>query len=191
MQDQMRVKDSLIRLFLGDITELEVDAFVYYARHDLALGSGFGGAIAVRGGPSIAEELKRYGPVETTAAVTTSAGNLKAKQIIHAVGPRFQEPDLERKLQTTIRNILLLADDKKISRLAFPAMGAGFYGVPLDICSKTMFDVIIEYLHGETGIGEVIICLNDSREYKPFQAGLKSLASSLETDPVRRSEVAA
>jgi O-acetyl-ADP-ribose deacetylase (regulator of RNase III) len=121
----------------------------------------------------------------------TAAGNLRAKHIIHAVGPRFQEPDLERKLQITIRNILQLADDKKLSTLAFPAMGAGFYGVPLDTCARVMFDVITHYLDGQTNIREVIICLNDSREYRPFEAGLNSLASSLNPDPVRRSEAEA
>ena len=95
MPDELKVKQSLIRLMKGDITALEIEAFVYYARPDLVLGTGFGGAISVRGGPKIQEELKKLGVIRTGEAVTTSAGNMKAKYIIHAAGPRFQEEDLE------------------------------------------------------------------------------------------------
>jgi O-acetyl-ADP-ribose deacetylase (regulator of RNase III) len=180
MPNQLRIKNSLVRLVLGDITKLEVDAFVYCARHDLALGSGFGGAIAIRGGPVIAEELKRFGPVETTDAVITSAGNLKANFIIHACGPRFQEEYLEQKLLATIRNALALADSKNMHSVAFPPLGTGFYAIPLNVCSRNMFAAIEDYLGGETGIREVVICLNDSREYEPFQDRLNDLHRKIE-----------
>ncbi|MFH1581090.1 MAG: macro domain-containing protein, partial [Pseudomonadota bacterium] len=132
MSDTLNVNRGKLRLIRDDITLLKVDSFVYYASHDLILGSGFGGAISVRGGPSIQEELKDIGPLETTDVYISGAGDLEANYIIHAVGPRFQEESLNKKLEQTIANTLHAAEEKGIKSIAFPPMGAGFYGVPLD-----------------------------------------------------------
>ena len=175
MPDELKVNESLISLMKGDIVGLDVDAIVYYARTDLVLGSGFGGAIAAKGGPKVQEELKKMGPVKTTEVAVTSGGNLKARYIIHAVGPRFQEENLEDQLRDTMLNVLRKAEENKIRSLAFPAMGAGFYGIPLDLCAKIMLGTMKDYLKGETSLKEVIVCLRDSREYEPFQRKMKGL----------------
>ena len=175
MSDELKVNQSLISLMKGDIIGLDVDAIVYYARTDLVLGSGFGGAIAAKGGPKVQEELKKMGPVKTTEVAVTSGGNLKARYIIHAVGPRFQEENLEDQLRDTMLNVLRKAEENKIRSLAFPAMGAGFYGIPLDLCAKIMLGTMKDYLKGETSLKEVIVCLRDSREYEPFQRKMKGL----------------
>ncbi len=169
MPEKLQINHSSLRLIKGDITDLEIEAFVYYAQEDLALGSGFGNAISMRGGPSIQKELKEIGPKKTTEAVLSSAGDMKAEYIVHAVGPKFQEEDLEPKLKQTIINSLKLVDLKGIKKIAFPPMGTGFYGVPLDLSARLMFETITEYLSGDTDIDEVIICLLDNREFKPFQ----------------------
>ncbi|MEW6071573.1 MAG: macro domain-containing protein [Planctomycetota bacterium] len=161
-----------VRVVRADITTYDTDAFVYYAQPNLVLGTGFGNAIAVRGGPSIQQELNRLAPVETGGAVITSAGRLKATYIIHAVGPRFQEPDLEKKLRRTIITALAKADEKGIVRLAFPAMGRGFYGVPLAASARITAETIKTYLAGKTGIQEVVICVNDPAEVAAFQGFL-------------------
>ena len=161
--------ESKLRLERGDLTAMDIEAIVFYARHDLVLGSGFGTAIAVRGGPSIQEDLKTFGTLATCEAIVTTAGELKAKYIIHAVGPRFQEPETEAKLRTTISNALKAAEKKQITQLAFPPMGTGFYGIPLDLCAKVMFDEINKHLSGKTSLKEVVICAMDNREYKAFQ----------------------
>ena len=114
-------------------------------------------------------------PIQTTEAVVSGAGMLKADTIIHAVGPRFREANLEEKLRDTIMNSLKQAENKKIKKIAFPAMGAGFYGVPLKTCARVMFDTFTDYLNGDTKIEEVVICLLDNREYRPFQEQLASL----------------
>jgi O-acetyl-ADP-ribose deacetylase (regulator of RNase III) len=173
--DKLQVKNSTISLTKGDITDLEIESFVYYAREDLQLGSGFGNAIAMRGGRSIQEELKALGPAKTTDAVVTSAGEMKAEYIIHAVGPKFQEEGLEEKMRATVLNVLKLADEKNIKKVAFPPMGAGFYGVPLDLSAELTIETIRDYLTNQTQIEEVSICLLDSREYMPFQKKLNSL----------------
>jgi O-acetyl-ADP-ribose deacetylase (regulator of RNase III) len=176
--DELKIKDSNLRLMQGDITDLEIDSFVYYAQHDLRLGSGYGTAISMRGGPSIQEELDKLGPLETTDAVVSQAGEMKAKYIIHAVGPRFQEEDIPEKLEKTVLNSLKQAEEKGIPAIAFPAMGVGFYGVPLDISARVTLGTIKEYLSGETKIKDVVVCLLDNREYKPFQSQLAALGNS-------------
>lgn len=172
MGNEQRIKNTTIRLLRGDIADLEIEAFVYYAREDLALGSGFGGAISVRGGPTIQEELNKLAPIQLTEAVITPAGEMKADFIIHAVGPKFQEEDLEAKLHSTILNVLKLADQRHFKKIAFPPMGAGFYGVPLENSARIMMETFEQYLQGETGLEEIIICLVDNREYQPFAAQL-------------------
>jgi O-acetyl-ADP-ribose deacetylase (regulator of RNase III) len=168
-------KDSVIQLVIGDFTALEVESIVYYASHDLALGSGFGNAIAVRGGVAIQEELKEHDPLETGQAIVTGAGLLKANYIVHAVGPRFREDNLEEKLHLTIKNALNIAKEKGIKQIAFPPMGAGFYGVPLDLCAKVMLEEINIHLSGNSSIEEVVICVIDKREQNAFQTQLESL----------------
>jgi O-acetyl-ADP-ribose deacetylase (regulator of RNase III) len=171
----LQLNRSTVQLVKDDITDLEIDAFVFYAQHDLALGSGFGGAIAVRGGQSVQKELEELGTLATGEVVVTDAGGLKAQYIIHAVGPRFQEEDIENKLSTTVLNSLELADEKGIERIAFPAMGAGYYGIPNDVCARVMMGVIADHLKGETGIKELVICVLDTGQYDAFKAAIAAL----------------
>jgi O-acetyl-ADP-ribose deacetylase (regulator of RNase III) len=91
------------------------------------------------------------------------------------VGPRFQEQDLEAKLGATVRNCLAQAEQKGIKRLAFPAMGAGFYGVPLPVSARVTLQTVHDYLSGNTQIQDVVVCLLDTREFKPYQQQLAAL----------------
>ncbi len=176
MPDERKINQTTLRILQGDITTLEVDAFVYYARPDLALGSGIGGAIAARGGPKIQEELKKLGMINTTEVVVSTGGNLKGQCILHAVGPRFQEEELEDKLRRTVQNVLRRAEELKSRKLAVPAMGAGFYGIPLDVSARITVGAVKEYLKNETSLEEVIFCLGDSRECKVFKEQLDKLS---------------
>ena len=171
----IQINQSIIRLIKDDITDLDVDAFVFYAQSDLALGTGFGGAIAVRGGPSIQKELNELAPVALGEAVVSAAGELKAQHIIHAVGPKFQEEDTEGKLRTTVLNSLRRAEEAGVQRLAFPAMGAGYYGIASDLCARVMLEVIEGYLQGEIGIKEVVICVFDTRQFNAFRTQLENM----------------
>ncbi len=177
MADQLSVKNKRIRLLKQDITDLDVEAFVYYAREDLDLGSGFGTAIAVRGGRAVKEELQELDPIGTTEAVVTGAGKMKASYIIHAAGPKFQEQDTEGKLRATMVNALKAADAKGIKRVAFPPMGVGFYGVPRDVSARVVLPLAKEHLEGTTGIEEIVFCMFDTWEYGPFEAQLSSMAA--------------
>ena len=175
MSDEKKIKNSVVRLTKGDITDLDVECFVFYAQSDLKLGSGYGGAISMRGGPEIQKELDTLAPIDVGVAVLSAAGGLKAKHIIHANGPKFQEEDLENKLRVTVQNALKVADANGIKQLAFPPMGAGFYGVPLPTAARVTMETVKQHLEGDTGLKEVVFCLLDSREYGPFQSHLNSL----------------
>jgi len=173
---QVTIRDSVVRLIRGDITELEVDAFVFYAQPDLALGSGFGGMITVRGGASIQKELDEMAPVADLEAVVSGAGKLNAEHIIHAVGPKFREDGIEVKLQATMENCLLRAEEKGMKTLAFPAMGAGYYGIPASVSATVMLAALESHLSGETGLEEVTICVLDSPQFKAFKAAMPALS---------------
>lgn len=170
-----QIGNCTVRVIQDDITDLAVEAFVYYARPNLALGSGFGNAIAKRGGPSIKAELEKIGSVPVTEAVVTSAGKLKAKFIVHAAGPSFQEEQLEARLEQTVANALKRAEEKGIRQIALPAMGAGFFGIPLAACAEVMLRAIREYLGRGGGLREVVLCANDRRELESFKARLAGL----------------
>ncbi len=174
MSEGKRIQNCTLQLVQHDITDFEVEAFVFYAEPNLALGSGYGSAIARRGGPSIKAELDKIGSLSKTDAVVTGGGSLKAKYVVHAAGPTFQEEQIESKLRTTILNALKRAEEKEIRQIAFPLMGAGFYGIPLATCSQIMMETIREYLAQGSGLNEIFICANDSREYKAFENAFQS-----------------
>ena len=153
----------------GDITKLDVDAFVYDIKSNLKLGSGIGGAISIRGGPSIQEELDALGTCPVGEAVITAGGKLKASYIIHAVGPKYQEEDEEPKMEAAVRSALERAKEKGMRRIAFPPMGAGMYFFPLDKCVRILVSTVKEFVETHPGVlDEVIFCTVDSREYAPF-----------------------
>jgi len=171
---ERRINQSVVKLIRGDIADLEVDAFVFDARTDLKLGSGYGGAITQRGGPVVQKELDAIGSLKVGQVVVTGAGNMKAEHIIHAVGPKFQEEDEDRKMREAVKNALIAADERGIRRVAFPPMGTGLYAFPLGKCAKLMFDVVKSYLENSSAIEEVVFCVRDTREYEPFEAELSA-----------------
>ena len=173
VSDVPRIQGTPVRLTRDDITLLEVDAFVFYASHDLTLGAGYGTAISGRGGPQVQRELAELGPVETCDVVVTTAGKLPAEFIIHAVGPRFKEPDIEDKLSRTMANVLEQAESLGVRRLAFPPMGAGYYGIPAPLCARVMRESLSAHLAGETGIEEVTISVLDTSQYRAFESALE------------------
>lgn len=178
MADEMLLNGRKISLTVGFIPDFpDADGIVHYARPDLSLGSGYGSAISTQGGPKIQEELKKIGGAKVTEVAVTGGGNLPAKYILHAVGPRFQEEKLEENLQTTILNALKKAEDYKLQKIVFPAMGAGFYGVPLETCARISLETARGFLPKASSLIEVVFCLRDSRELKPFQEQLGRMKS--------------
>ena len=170
---ERRIGDRTVRLIRGDITELEVDAFVHDISPDMKLGSGFGGAIQMRGGIVIQKELDEIGSCPVGTAVVTGAGLLKADHIIHVNGPKFHESDTEEKLRNATRSALERAQEKGVTTLAFPPIGTGLYQVPLDLCARVMMDTVAEYLGEDTSLEEVVFVALDERELAPLRAKLE------------------
>jgi O-acetyl-ADP-ribose deacetylase (regulator of RNase III) len=170
-----RVNQTQVTLLRDDLTALAVDAVVFYAKETLELGSGFGTAIQTRGGEAVKKELEKIGSVRMGEAVITGAGRLKARHVIHACGPKFQEADTEQKLHGCMLAALRLAGEGGLESIAFPPIGTGFYGVPLELCSRVMLDTIRDYLRGETSLREVFICVMDRREFDAFKGKVEGL----------------
>jgi O-acetyl-ADP-ribose deacetylase (regulator of RNase III) len=108
-------------------------------------------------------------------AVITGAGEMNAGQIVHACGPKFQEPDLERKLRECVYSSLRVAEQSNVKTLAFPPMGTGFYGVPLELSANVMLDCFKSFLEKGSSLEEVIICVIDYRDYVPFKKKMDTL----------------
>lgn len=170
---EITIKNSKIRLVQGDITELDTDAIVNAANTQLILGGGVAGAIRKKGGPKIQEECNKIGGTFVGGAVITTGGNLKAKHVIHAVGPRMGEGDEDSKLRNATLNSLKLLDQFKLKTIAFPAISTGIFGFPIERCSKIMIETSKEYLVGDTQIEEVIFCLFTSSDFEVFEKELK------------------
>jgi len=170
---EKQIGNKVLRLVRGDITDMEIEAFVFDITEDVKLGSGFGGAIQQRGGIVIQKQLDEIGSCATGEAVVTEAGILKADWIIHANGPKFREEDEEDKLRKTVQSALALAEEKGVKRLAFPPMGTGLYQVPLDLCTRVMVETISQHLANGSTLDEVVIVAPDNREFNPFKAKIE------------------
>ena len=170
---EKQIGNKVLRLVRGDLTDMEIEAFVFDITDDVKLGSGFGGAIQQRGGIVIQKQLDEIGSCPTGEAVVTEAGILKADWIIHANGPKFREEDEEGKLRKTVQSALARAEEKGVKRLAFPPMGTGLYQVPLDLCSRVMVKTISDHLANGSTLEEVLIAAPDNREFDPFKAQIQ------------------
>ncbi|PDM27020.1 macro domain-containing protein [Candidatus Bathyarchaeota archaeon] len=173
----LEVDGRKVRLVKGDITDLEVDAIVNAANSSLKMGGGVAGAILRKGGRQIQEECDRIGYCPVGSAVITSGGRLKARYVIHAVGPRYGEGNEDEKLRGATLSSLKLADEKGLSTIAFPAISTGIFGFPKDRCAEIMLSETVKYLKGKTGIKEVIFCLYDDETFNIFAGTLERIAS--------------
>lgn len=175
--DQKRVSlqfdGTQLELVEGDITELEVDAIVNAANEDLKLGGGVAGAIRRKGGPAIQEECDRIGHTPVGTAVMTGAGELAAKQVIHAVGPRDGEGEEDRKLAAAVRSSLALADRYGLRSIALPALSTGNFGFPMDRAARIMLTEIHRYLQGGTKLERVVVCLYGDEAFSIFRRELR------------------
>jgi O-acetyl-ADP-ribose deacetylase (regulator of RNase III) len=169
---KFNVKNSFIQLIQGDITELGTDIIVNAANAQLILGGGVAGAIRRKGGPIIQEECNKIGGTFVGGAVITTGGNLKARYVIHAVGPRMGEGNEDEKLKNATLNSLKLMDEYKLKTIAFPAISTGIFGYPIDKCAKIMISTTRAYLEGDTQIKEVIFCLYTNSDFMVFETEL-------------------
>jgi O-acetyl-ADP-ribose deacetylase (regulator of RNase III) len=167
------VDRTQLEVLEGDITEMEVDAIVNPANEQLQLGGGVAGAILARGGAAIQVECNRIGSTPVGSAVMTGAGALRARQVIHAVGPRFGEGDEDRKLAGAVRAALALADRRGLKSIALPAISTGVFGFPMERAARVMLTEIHRYLQGGTKLDRVIVMLHGEDAFGVFRRELR------------------
>ena len=151
---------STFEVIQGNLLEEPVDAIVNAANGHLAHGGGVAAVISRAAGPALQEESDRIvrerGPFPTGAAVATTAGTLPFKGVIHAVGPRYGEGDEEAKLILALTSAFTCARERGWTSVSFPAVSAGIFAVPLDICARA-------YLAAarRAPLSKVRLCLRD------------------------------
>ena len=166
---KIAVNRSEIELIQGDITESDSDAIVNAANSLLVMGAGVAGAIRAKGGFSIQEECNKIGGCPVGDASVTGGGNLKAKYVIHAVGPQWGEGGEDKKLKNATINSLKRAEELKLTSIAFPALSTGIFGFPMDRAASITLRAICDYLKGATCIKHVILVLFDSNGFGLFK----------------------
>ena len=175
------IEKSTLEIVQGDITQQDTVAIGNAANSALAGGGGGDGAIHRAGGPTLMSELRdRYKACPTGSAVITGGGNLKAKYVIHAVGPRYsgspKDPEL---LASAYQKSLELCTQNKISSMAFPSISTGIYGYPVGEASRIALKTVIDYLKDHPEIKLVRFVLFDSNTFETYQEALKELAKTL------------
>ena len=169
-----RPDGRVVRVVRGDITEEDVDAIVNAANERLAHGGGVAGAISRRGGPEVQREsdawVSEHGPVPTGGAAITSAGRLKARYVIHAVGPVWGQGDEEPLLARAVASALSLADERGLASVSLPAISTGIFGFPKPLGARVILRSVIDFLdsHPETPLREVRLCNIDAETCELF-----------------------
>ena len=180
---EFHVGNATMQLIKGDITDIEVDAIVNAANSSLMGGGGVDGAIHQKGGPKILQECKRIRATEwpdglpTGKAVLTSGGNLKAKYVIHTVGPVWLggfhvEAEL---LKQAYRNSLKLAVAQGIRSIAFPSISTGAYGYPVREASRIAVKTVKEFLEKDERLEKVIFVLFSEQDLEIYLEATKSI----------------
>ena len=175
------VNQAKISIIQGDITRQATDAIVNAANSSLMGGGGVDGAIHRAGGPAILEEcikiVARQGHLPTGQAVITTAGNMKAKHVIHTVGPIWHggnqnEPAL---LASAYRESLKLAAANNLASVSFPSISTGAYGYPLDKAAPIALKEVVSFLNQPSSIKEVVFVLFDSRTFDAYKDALHKI----------------
>lgn len=179
---EVTINQVKLRIIQGDITQQTTDVIVNAANPSLMGGGGVDGAIHRAGGPAILEECKqivaRQGRLPTGKAVITTGGNLKAKHVIHTVGPIWHggnkgEPEL---LASAYKESLKLAAESNLNSISFPSISTGAYGYPVDRASRVAIDTVIAFLsQSTTSIKEVTFVLFDAQTLGVYASALREI----------------
>ncbi len=174
---QVKIGESVVELVEGDITQQDVDAIVNAANSSLLGGGGVDGAIHRAGGPQILAECRQIGGCPTGEARLTTGGNLKARYVIHTVGPIYQggghrEPEL---LASCYRESLKLASGKRLTSVAFPSISTGAYGYPLAEAARIALKTVMDYLSQHPEIKLARFVLFGHTAYETYEKALRDL----------------
>ena len=168
---EKKLGSKTMRLVSADLTLRDVDAIVNAANTRLQHGGGVAGAIVRAGGRIIQEESDKIGHVPVGGAVMTTAGKLKAKFVIHTVGPQMGEGDEDNKLRKAINSVLALALEKGLRSISVPAISAGIYGFPKDRCARILVGETSVFLKAtpKSSLELVEFCIFDQEAFRFFE----------------------
>lgn len=181
MPTDTRIGKTVLRLVTGDIAEQDTDAVVTAAHWRLNKGAGTDGTIHTKGGPQIYEECRKIGGCPIGDAVITTGGNLKARHVIHAVGPVWRggdenEPEM---LASAYRRSLEVAVTNKLRSISIPSISTGAFGYPLKLAAPVAMKTIVDFLRaGRHDLQEVRMVLyqrEDDRAYPLFETALEQI----------------
>ncbi|MBI4188250.1 MAG: O-acetyl-ADP-ribose deacetylase [Chloroflexi bacterium] len=182
---ELVINHSKLSLIQGDITQQATDAIVNAANSSLMGGGGVDGAIHRAGGPAILAECKeivvRQGRLPTGQAVMTTGGNLKARFVIHTVGPVWHggnqgESDL---LASAYRESLKVAAENKLSSISFPSISTGAYGYTVAEAAKVAVSTVISFIkERDTSIKEVVFVLFGSDAFNVYSSVLREVSAA-------------
>lgn len=182
---ELKIGKAKLCLKRGDITKEETDAIVNAANSSLMGGGGVDGAIHRAGGPAILEACKeivaRIGYLPPGQAVITTGGNLKARYVIHTVGPIWQEgrKGEAEVLTSAYRESLQLAADHGLKSISFPSISTGAYRYPVAAAAEIALRTVCEFLQRESSLEEVSFVLFDEGTFASYAKALQAIKESL------------
>jgi O-acetyl-ADP-ribose deacetylase (regulator of RNase III) len=159
-----------IVLMQGDLTEMDTDAIVNAANNDLILGGGVAGAIRRKGGEEIQRECNAIGSIPVGGAALTGGGRLKARHVIHAASMSLGGATTAAALRSSTAHSLRIAAEKGLRTIAFPAVGTGIAGFPLEQCAQIMLGEVIQHFNRPTSLDKVYFVLFDQAALSVFQS---------------------
>ena len=179
----MTIEEKII-LMQGDLTEMETDAIVNAANNDLILGGGVAGAIRRKGGEEIQRECNEIGSIPVGGAALTTGGSLKARHVIHAASMQLGGVTTAAALRSSTAHSLRIAAEKGLRTIAFPAVGTGIAGFPLDECARIMLREVVHHLDKPTTLEKTYFVLFDQAALSVFQ----EIWHEMQQDRAKRAE---
>ena len=186
MNTELVVNKTILVLIQGDITQQATDAIVNAANSGLMGGGGVDGAIHRVGGPAIVEECRRIvskiGRLPAGQAVITTGGRLKAKYVIHTVGPVWHggRSGEAETLASAYRESLKLAAERGLKSISFPAISTGAYGYPMEDAARIALETAVDFAEENTSLQEINFVLFDSYSFKVYADTLMELMPKAE-----------
>ena len=176
---EVKIGSSVLELIQGDITQQDTEAIVNAANRTLLGGGGVDGAIHRAAGPELLAECRTLGGCETGDAVLTRGYKLKARYVIHTVGPVYRgaSPSTERLLESAYQRSLEVARAKGIRSVAFPSISTGVYGYPMEEAAPVALRTVIGFIRTYPEIERVCFALRSSRAFQAFEEALGRLTS--------------